>query len=401
MAARLAILFLALLWPAGSFPASDSIKIIFFPLDSAMKDSSLSWLNQGIAHSISRQLQARDVTVVKRKEREFLVENMDLPPGAQLSHASMIRAAQKADADMLVMGTYSGTRQNLKISLKALDVKTMKLSGDMVANGPVTALAQMENELAWLVLNNTGLGKNYSREKFLLKTRKAPNQAYRLFIESFSSASESDRMNLLLKALQSYGKFSEARLQLAGIYFRKENCVNAVPHLDLENGDGSEDPEKGFMRGTCFIQEDLNNQAVQMLTGVLSISRFPEAFNNLGVAYLNKGDYGLALNALLEARNLNSADSTVALNLALVRHLQRNDWAAKNSLDEAVKLHPRDGMLHFLNGFILKMQGEKEKATAAFSKAKNLGVNVEKLQTQNPKSWARLIYEFPSSMPLP
>jgi Flp pilus assembly protein TadD/TolB-like protein len=400
MARKLGIPFLILLLGIRALSASDSSKIIVFPLEDATKDTTLSWLSEGIAYSISQQLEARGINVIKRYEQAALAENMDLPPSAQLSHASMIRVAQRASADILIMGAFSGTKQNLTINLKALEIKTMKLSRDMIAGGPVAVLAQMENDLAWLVLSNTGLKQPFSRERFQLKTRKVPNKAYALFIESFNAA-ESERIALLLKAVEIYRNFREAQIQLGGLYFRKENCGKALPHLNMGRSEEIVDPESEFMRGTCYIEEDLTNQAVQSLTHVLSSLRFFEALNNLGVAYLRKGDYGLALNALLEARNLDPTDSTLALNIAIVRHLQGNDWAARNGLDEAVKLHPRDGMLHFIAGFLWQAQGDKEKTAAALGKAKALGINVEKLQTQVPKSWARLIFEFQSPKSLP
>jgi tetratricopeptide (TPR) repeat protein len=400
MARIMAILFLILLFGASALEASDSIKILFFPLEDATNDNTLSWLKEGIAYSISQQLETLGLNVIKLKERAALVENMDLPPSAQLSHASMIRAAQRASAGILVIGIFSGTRQNLKISLKVLDIKTMKLSSDIIANGPVVALAQMENELAWLVLSNTGLATSFSRKKLQLKTRKVPNKAYALFIESFNAA-ENERIALLLKAVEIYRNFQEAQIQLGGLYFRKGDCGKALPHLNMGSSEGIVDPESEFMRGTCYIEENLTDQAVQSLTNVLSSSRFFKAFNNLGVAYLRKGDYGLALNAFLEAKNLDHMDSTLALNLAVVKHLQGNDWAARNGLDEAVKLHPRDGMLHFISGFLFQVQGEKEKAAAAFVKAKALGIKVEKLETQDQRSWARLIYESHSPKSFP
>jgi Flp pilus assembly protein TadD len=400
MVRKLAIPFLILLLGARALIASDATKIIVFPLENATEEKALSWLNEGIAYSISQQIETRGINVIKRPELAALVESMDLPPSAQLSHASMIRVAQRASADVLVTGAFSGTRKNLKISLKALDIRTMKLSRDLVASGSVVALAQMENELAWMVLGNTGLEKLFTRERFQLKTRKIPNQAYALFIKSFNAA-EGERINLLLKSLEIYRDFREAQIRLGSLYFQKGNCGKALPHFNMGHSEAAADPESEFMRGTCYVEEDLTNQAVQSLTHVVTFSRFFEAFNNLGVAYLRRGDYGFALNALMEARNLDHTDSTLALNLAIVRHLQGNDWAARNGLDEAVKLHPRDGMLHFITGFLLQRQSEKEKAAAAFGKAKTLGINVEKLQAQAPKSWARLLFEFqpPKSLP--
>jgi tetratricopeptide (TPR) repeat protein len=400
MARNLAILLLTLFLGNGTGYAFDSIKIIIFPFEGSTKGSSLSWLNEGIAYSIAQQLEVRGVMVLDRKELAALVESIDLPPGAQLSYASMIRAAQRASANLLILGSYTEKRQDLKISAKALDVKTMRLGGNMSANGPLSSLPQMENELAWLILNNSGLEKPLSRDKFQLKTRKAPNQAYASFIESFSASNESKRLQQLLKAVEIYHDFREAHMELGRIYFQKENCFKAMPHLNFGHG-GNVDPGSEFMQGTCYLQEDLLAKAIPSLSHVVASSRSFEALNNLGVAYLRKGEYGFAFTALLEARNFAHSDSTVALNMAILRHLQGNNFAARNVVDEAVKLHPRDGMLQFLMGFLLQAQGEKEKAASAFSKARILGVNVEKLQAEVPKAWTRAIFYMQSSKAMP
>jgi Flp pilus assembly protein TadD len=401
MARNLAILFLILFFGNGADSSSDPIRIIIFPFEGSIKETTLPWLNKGIAYSIAQQLEVRGVTVLDPKEVASLVEILDLPPGAQLSHASMIRAAQRASANLLILGSYAGTSRNLKISAKALDLKTMRLSGNMVANGPASSLYQMENELAWLILNSTGLEKSFSRDKFQLKARKAPNHAYALFIESFGASNESSRLTLLLKAVEHYHDFREAHLQLGSIYFQKGNCQKAMPHLKLGQSEANDDPESEFMRGTCYLQDGLPTKAVQNLSHVVASSRSFEALNNLGIAYMQKGEYGLAFSALLEAKNLAHSDSTVALNLSILRHIQGNDSAARNTAEEALKLRPRDGMLQFLMGFLLQAQGEKEKAASAFSKAKFLGVNVEKLQPEPPKAWTRAIFEMQPAKALP
>ncbi len=259
----------------------------------------------------------------------------------------------------------------------------------------------MENELAWTILNNMGLEKSFSREKFQLKARKAPNQAYALFIESFSASNESSRLALLLKAVEMYHDFREAHLQLGSIYFQKGNCQKAMPHLNLGQTEANDNPESEFMRGTCYLQEDLPTKAIQNLSHVVASFRSFEALNNLGIAYMHKGEYDLAFSALLEARKLANSDSTAALNMAILLHLQRRYFAARNIVEEAVKLHPRDGMLQFLVGFLQQAQGEKEKAASAFSKAKSLGVNVEKLQAESPKTWTRAIFEMQPAKGMP
>lgn len=349
--------------------------------------------------SIAEQLDTGDLNVINRSERLRLVEGLDLPPGAQLSRGSMIRVAQNAGADLLVMGTISGREQNLKISIRVLDVKALKLGGEMVANGPLTALPQMENELAWLILSNNGLATGHSREKFQRRMRKVPNAAYAYYVQSFDVSSEEEKLHLLLKAVEICRDFPEAQFGIGVLYFHKGNCAGAIPHLVLGRGNESARMEGDFMRGTCYIQVDQPSLATPALWNLLQVSRSLGVLNNLGVAYLRNGDMALALNSFLDARSLAHTDATVLLNLSLVRHIQGNDAAACSILEDAVKLHPDNGMLQFVMGIVLKAQGESERSSAAVAKAKGLGINTEKLQGEDPKMWSRVLLSFDNSQP--
>lgn len=370
--------------------------IIVFPLDGPSDGGIPPWLGEGIAESISDQLKGRELRSVDRSERIRIVESLDLPPGAQLSLGSIIRAAQRADADLVATGKYSGTERNLRISVRVLNIRTLKLSGEMVANGPLSALAQMENELAWLIIDNTGFEKALSREKFHERIRTVPNTAYAYYVQSLGAPSETDQLHLLLRAVESCRDFADAQLRLGRLYFRRGDCGSAIPHLLLGRSEPSADIEVDFMRGTCFLQGDQLPSAIQAFWQLLQIARPLEALNNIGVAYLRKGDLELALDALLEAKNAARTDPIISLNLALTRHLQGNLPAAKTILEEACRSNPKNGMLQFVLGVVLKAQGENEKATAATGKARGLGVNVGKLQSDDPIRWSRIFSEMGS-----
>jgi 4'-phosphopantetheinyl transferase EntD len=60
-------------------------------------------------------------------------------------------------------------------------------------------------------------------------------------------------------------------------------------------------------------------------------------------------------------------------------------------VEDVIKAHPKNGMLQFLLGFFLHAQGESENAAAAAGRARGLGINVEKLQIEDPKIWSRVI----------
>ncbi len=369
--------------------AASPVKVIVFPLQENTEDETLAWLAEGISISVSEQLRTQGISVMDRNQRTELVERHNLPANAQLSRASMISVAQKSSADWIVTGKIAGAEENLKITIKLLDLKALKLSGDIVANGPLAALQQIENELAWLILTNTGLEKTVSRGRFQERMRKVPNSAYMHYIRSLSTPKPEDQLQLLLKAVELYGDFPEAQFQLGRLHFQNGDCGNAMPHLFLVPSRDGMYLEGDFMRGICSLQNDLPDMAIQSFSHLLSFTCSFEILNNLGAAYLRKGDIAMAMNALRESQKLAPADSTVLLNIAIAQHMQGNDSAALEILEEAVKGHSDDGMLQFLKGCLLKAQGKEAESAAASARARELGTNVETLQAQNPRAWVR------------
>lgn len=371
-------------WISAVF-AENPVKILLFPLDSPPAAGTLSWLSEGITLSISGQLSGSGINVLERNERFQLVENLDLPPDAHLSHGSMIRVAQDGKADLIILGEFSGSEHNLKVAIRILDVKNLKLSGEITANGPLSAMPRMENELAWLILSNTGLQKGVTREDFNRRMRKIPNSKYASFIQSFSASGKNNQIRLLQKAVEGFREFPEAHFQLGMLYFQKGDWSNALIHLSQSARE--EGMEYEFMRGTCYVQRGQPVQAIQSLSLVLSSSRSFRVLNNIGVAYLRNGDIAQALNAFMEARNLARSDITTTMNLGIAWHLQGNDAAAASALEGAAKAHPKNGMLQFLLGLVLNRIGESDKGAAAMARAKDLGHNIDKLQLEDPKTW--------------
>jgi len=383
-AAKIACILL--FWTVCVF-AINPVRIILFPLDAASPANNMAWLSEGIPFSLSYQLSGPGVQVVDREERLRLVESLDLPPDAHLSHGSVIRVAQEGKADLIILGSFSGTDRNLRVTARILDVKDLKLSGEITVKGPLAAVAQMENELGWLILNNTGLQKGMSRADFSRRQRKIPNVAYSAFIKSFS-AGRNEQFRLLNTAVEGFKEFPEAHFQLGRLYFQKGDCNNALRQLSMSaRDDDARSPENEFIRGTCLVQQDQPTQAIQSLSKVLASSRSFRLLNNIGVAHLRKGDTAQALNAFTEARNIARSDVSVTVNMAIARHLKGEDVTARNILEEAVRSHPKNGMLHFLSGFILKKLGEHDLASAAFAKAKGFGMNTDKLQLEDPRTW--------------
>jgi tetratricopeptide (TPR) repeat protein len=366
-------------------------RVIVFPLRASAQNDSPNWIGDGIAESISSQLNIPGIEVTNRYKRAGLLKSMNLPQGANLSRGSMIRIAQEDGADFLVLGEYEEIEKNIRIAVRVLDMKSLKLGGRISANGPISALPQLENELAWLILSNSGLEKSLNRERFRERSRKVPNEAYSLFIEGLCGYGDVDPLSLLLKSIEIHPDFPAAKLALGRLYFRRGSCDHAMKYWTPMFDGGEANLEYEFMRGTCHLQGKQPSQALHAFSRVLEFSRPAEVLNNIGVAYLQMGNTMNALSYFKEAGSLTDTNPIMQMNLAVAYFLVNGLEPARKVTEDALKRHPNNGMLQFLHAFLLKKQGETEQSAIAEEKARNLGINVDKIYDQDPVTWGRVI----------
>ncbi len=392
------IILIAVWWSAATAVAeTNPKKVIVFPLYGTPESESIAWVGEGIAVSLSEQLRGPTVNVMDGALVANLMEGMGFLRGVQPSRGSMISIAQKASADLAIMGSFEGTEKNLVISVRVLYLEALRLSGNIAANGPLTALPQMENELAWQILTEIGAENSISRETYYERTRQIPNSAFAPYIQSLGAPSEKDRLRLLLKALDIFSPFPEAQFQLGMHYYRKSDCKNALRHLMSAGIEDDGSMVGAFTIGTCYLQTRQLSLAIETYSRILRNSRPYEVLNNLGIAHLLRSENLPALNAFNEAHMLAPHEATISLNLAIALQIQGNSSHARSIVEDAIKVNPQNGMLQFLLGFLFRSQGEEEKAEKVLHEAANLGIHTKQLLEQDSKTWLQPFpaYSFP------
>jgi Flp pilus assembly protein TadD len=389
---RHSILIFACLVCGIAFAESETaVALMVFPVENLTKSSSLAWIGECVTVSISEALEMPGVRVIPRTEMARLVESSDLPPNAPLSRASMIRVAQQAAADHLVFGSYSGTSDAIQIAMQALDLKSMKLGNEITTAGSSIALPQMENELAWEILNQRGLARGVARDKYRERTRTIPNLPYTYYVRSLSQNDPEARLKLLLKAVQLHSDIPDAQFYLGNYYYKKDDCQRAVNHLQQARSKPPRYLETQFMLGICHSKRGAFSDAARAFYGILSYARPPEVLNNLGTSYLRIGDFPPAVRYLAEARSLAKNDAVIAINLAISHHLQGNHAEALAVIEETLKVHPNVGILHYLLGVISSAQGESARAATAMQQASRLGIDGERLRGKDFRTLAQIL----------
>jgi Flp pilus assembly protein TadD len=393
-----AILILLWLTVASSMAleAANSSIILIFPPENLTKNQDLAWIGEGIALSIGEQMSLPGVECIGREERLRLLEAADLPPNTPLSDGSMMRLAQQAAAAYLIIGYYSGKQDSIKVTLRVFDLKALKFWGDISATGPHSALPQIENELAWIILSSSGLNKAISRQKFVERTRQIPNQPYSLYIKALSLILAEERTKMMERAVSSYGDIPDARYRIGSHYYERSDCMRAIPHLEAARRRQNYFLDCQFMLGTCYLQQNLLDEAIRAYEAVISFGQYPEVLNNLGVTFLRKKDLPLAAQNLVAARNLDKSDASIAFNLALLRYQENNFEAAATLLDECDKIQPGVAAVKRLAALVSRALGHAGEAESSSSSAKRLAPDESKNLGEEPLSWARISHARPS-----
>jgi Flp pilus assembly protein TadD len=267
----------------------------------------------------------------------------------------------------------------------------MKLNNQITTAGSAVALPQMENELAWEILNQKGLARGIGRDKFREKTRAIPNLPYTYYVRSLSQTDADARLRLLLKAVEQYSDIPEAQFYLGNHYYKKGDCEQAVKHLQLARIKPPRYLDSQFMLGLCYVKQDAFAQAAQAFSAILAYARPPEVLNNAGATYLRAGDFPQALQHLTEARSLVKNDPVVAINLAILQNMRANDTEALAVLEDALQLNPNVAVLHYLVGLVAETQGQGERANAAMQQAHRLGADPVRLREQDPRTLAQIL----------
>ncbi len=91
-----------------------------------------------------------------------------------------------------------------------------------------------------------------------------------------------------------------------------------------------------------------------------------EAYNDLGLALVQKGDAAAAIPKFKTATQLRPEDGTLRGNLA-IGYMQRADFdAAITELEAAIKLAPDNASLHYNLGLAYKLKDQLDKAVPEF-----------------------------------
>src|SRR5436190_9649461 len=114
MIKRFAGIFLILsLLPFASFAAS-SDTLVIMPFENVSGHAEYNWLGESFAAALGDALDKPGLVVIRSDERNVAYKQEGLSPAAILTRATMIKIAERAGANLVVIGTYRITDEREK-----------------------------------------------------------------------------------------------------------------------------------------------------------------------------------------------------------------------------------------------------------------------------------------------
>src|SRR6516164_4640609 len=135
--------------------------VLVLPFFNHSQSSNLDWIGESISESVDDSLALEGLLVLDRDDRLEAYRRLSLRPGAELTHASIIKIGESLDASKVIYGDYEvppaeGARDpskgSLRITARVLDLKHTRQSARFGELGALEDLAALEFHLSWQAL---------------------------------------------------------------------------------------------------------------------------------------------------------------------------------------------------------------------------------------------------------
>lgn len=340
---------------------------LVLPFFNHTQQSNLDWIGESIAESVSDSLASQGLLTLSRADRLEAYSRLSLRPGAELTHASVLKIGQALDASNVIYGSYelapdpanAQSKGTLHLSAQVLDLKRMHLSAELVESGPLEDLAAIEVRLGWQMLKQLNPATTLSEQEFLKDRPPVRIDAVENYIRGLLTSSADQRMRFFSAAARLDERYSPPAFQLAKIYWEKKDYKGASPWFDRVTRSDPRYFEAQFYLGLCRFYTGDYAGAEQSFALVSAQVPLNEVWNNLGAAQARQNKLDQAAASFGKAVDGDDGDADYRFNLGFTLWRAGKFDAAVQSLRAATERNPSDQEATILLGRALKRDGPR------------------------------------------
>jgi tetratricopeptide (TPR) repeat protein len=359
--------------------------LLIFPFENESRVANLDWLGEGFSELTAERLQDRDVNVLSREDRLATLERMGLPDSARFSHATIIKIAAEADADVVVYGRFQSDGTTATLEARVLHLNPPSLSPPLTETSAMTDLLRAHARLSWQILcvldrkQCPQQGASRDESSFSEPPSSLRLDAVENFVRGLAGAQDEDRLRLLREAARLEPGWDRPAFELGQIYFDRRDCDSALVWYSRVPPNRPDGPEASFAAGVCHLARNDAARADAAFSGLLerarktgekdSLPELPEMHNNLGVARLRLGKWSEAETEFERASAIDPEEADYWMNIAIAKIIGKQTAAAVAPLERARKIDPDDKEARALLIATLESLGRNPEAAAIRAEA--------------------------------
>ena len=128
---------------------SGADRILVMPFENEMREARAFWLGEASAVLLGDELTALGATAIDRRERREAFEQLQVPPAAVLTDATVIRIGQLVGASEVVVGTFRLLEDSrLVVHARSIVIDTGRLRHRVTEEGQLQELLDIFERLA-------------------------------------------------------------------------------------------------------------------------------------------------------------------------------------------------------------------------------------------------------------
>ena len=334
--------------------------VLALPFFNHASTANLDWIGESIAETLRDAMAPEGVLVLDREDRLEAYRRLSLRPGAELTHASILKIGDSLDASLVIYGTYDlPAKGTLRIAARILDLKQMRQSTEFGETGALEDLATMEFRLGWQVLRQLHWKSAPSQEEFLKARPAVRLDAVESYVRGLLAASPEQRHLFFTRAARLDEHYSQPCFQLGKIYWEKKEYKIAAGWLERVIRPDPHYLEAQFFLGLCRYNMANFTGAEQCFQTVAEQVPLNEVYNDLGAAQARRNATEAALASFRKAMEGDSADPDYHFNLGYTLWRAKQFDAAVESLRAVGERDASDTEATVLLGRALKQEGPR------------------------------------------
>ncbi len=329
--------------------------------------AGLDWIGESIAETVQDALASEGQLVLGREARAEAYRRLSLRPGAELTHASIVKVGDALDAARVVYGYYellpaeggATSKGSLRITARVLYLKETRQGPVFSELGALEDLAELEARLGWETLKQLDPRSTTSEEDFLKVRPPVRIDAVENYVRGLLATDPEQRQHLFIQAARLDEHYSPPCFQLGKSYWEKREFKVAAGWLARVGPFDRRYLEAQFFLGLCRYRfEDYAGaeNSFKLVAGTMPLN---EVFNDLGAAEARLSQYQDAIASFQKALEGDSADPDYHFNLGYTEWRAGQYQAAAESFRAVLERAPEDEEATMMLDRSLKSEGAR------------------------------------------